>query len=476
MRRLQLGSKVLCIVQSGLFAFTTGIAPALAVSGNAARSGVMAAGVLSYSDLQNLGDCETTLFGGPHKNYPSEERVSSLENSVFGETKKGDLSARINALKMALAAGKSNSLLKPPLVPQMDNSNKTAASNPPPPGDAGGDLDEMPPKAPGIDRTKMALHEALELYSQGKIDQAESAFKRVLATDKQNADANYNLGAIAEGKGNLNEALKYYKAAQRTSPGDSDINSAVSSIQSKLGSSGSDTAYLPPPAPNGFAAPVAQTPRASAAPLDPQKRAELKSRVQQAAAAFKRGEFDTSISILEDVSRQAPNESDVQYALAQSYKAKGRFLDARSSLNNAITLSPDNQMYQDARRDLDRVIANGGAHGNNAPRADDVIANSDNGGNSDTGEKAGQITPFTGIGAPGSSSGNGWQSTGYGGYQASNYKPEKSSRIKRAAIGGLTGAAVGAAFGGMFSGYGGRGSGVMYGAAMGGLFGLLRGF
>jgi tetratricopeptide (TPR) repeat protein len=472
MRRLQLSSKVLCIIQSGLFAFSTALSPALALSGNAARNGALAVGaVLSYSDLQNLSDCETTLFGGPHKNYPSDERVSSLENSVFGEAKKGDLSGRINALKLALSAGKSNNLLKPPLVPQMDNSNKTTASTPPPPGDAGGDLDEMPPKAPGIDKTKMALREALELYSQGKVDQAESAFKRVLAADKQNADANFNLGAIEEGKGNLNDALRYYKQAQKTSPNDSDINGAVASIQTKLGSS--DTAFLPPPAQSSGYSPKPQAPQT---PLDPQKRSELKGRVQQAAAAFKRGDFDSSISILEDVSRQAPNESDVQYALAQSYKAKGRYLDARSALNNAIGLSPDNQMYQDARRDLDRIIASGGAHGNNSPRADDVIASDDNSNSGTAGGKAGQITPFTGIGAPGSSSPSGWQSTGYGGYQASNYKPEKSSRIQRAAVGGLTGAAMGAAFGGVFSGYGNRGRGVMYGAAIGGLFGLLRGF
>ncbi len=470
MKRLQLSSKVLCIIQSGLFAFSTAVGPALAVNGNvAARNGMVAAGALSYSDLQNLSICETTLFGGPHKNYPSDERVASLENSVFGETKTGDLSSRINALKLALSAGKSTNLLKPPLVPQMDNSNKPVASNPPPPGDADGDLDEMPAKAPGIDRTKTALREALELYSQGKVDQAEGAFKRVLATDRQNADANYNLGAIAEGKGNLNEALKYYKTAQKSSPGDSDINGAVASIQSKLASSGSDTAYLPPPSDGG----VPSRAQAPQVPLDPQKRSELKQRVQQAASAFKKGEYDSSISILEDVSRQAPNESDVQYALAQSYKAKGRYLDARSALNNAISLSPDNQMYQDARRDLDRLIANGGAHGNSSSRGNDVIANDDTGS---SGEKAGQITPFTGIGAPGSSSSTGWQSTGYGGYNASNYKPEKSSRIQRAAIGGLTGAAMGAAFGGAFSGYGGRGRGIMYGAAMGGLFGLLRGF
>jgi tetratricopeptide (TPR) repeat protein len=304
------------------------------------------------------------------------------------------------------------------------------------------------------------------------VDQAENAFKQVLYADRENPDANFNLGAIEEGKGNLNDALRYYKAAQKASPNDPDINNAVTTMQAKLGTS--DTAYLPPPADNRNAAPRWQAP-SQAPPLDPAKRSELKQRVQQAAAAFKRGEYDSSISILEDVSRQAPNESDVQYALAQSYKAKGRYMDARSALNNAIGLSPDNQMYQDARRDLDRLIANGGAHGNS--RADDLIASDDNNSNSSSspGGKAGQITPFTGIGAPGSSS-TGWQSTGSGGYQASYYKPEHSSRIQRAAIGGLTGAAMGAAFGGVFSGYGSRGRGIMYGAAIGGLFGLLRGF
>jgi tetratricopeptide (TPR) repeat protein len=416
-------------------------------------------GSLSYADLNTLNDCEKKFYGGPHASLPSAERVGALETQVFGETKKGSLSARIASLRSTLAAN-SPSLLAPPLAAKMDNTQDQPPATSKPSAPAAEDATaDLPPVAPQIDHAKNALHQALTLYQQGKLSDAEIAFKRVLAIDHDNTDANFNLGAIAESRGDLQNALKYYKAVLNVNPNDSDAQSGINAVQQKLAS-----ASIP------SAAPSDRLP-SPAAP----SREVLRDKVSQASAAFKRGDYDGSIQILQNVAQQAPNEPDVQYALAQSYKGKGEYMAARSSLNQAIALSPDNQMYKDALRDLNRTIADGGAY--NATGTTGTLANNQDLGNNS--QPAGAITPFTGVGSPSV----GWQGTGdqYSGGQyhpayANRYSNRTTTqRIERAAVGGLAGAAVGALFGGAFSGYGGRGRGALMGAGMGGLFGAMFG-
>jgi tetratricopeptide (TPR) repeat protein len=446
-------SRLLSLSQAILFL----LAPAMPV--NAAVSDTSA---LSFAEISSLGDCEKSLFGTEHKNLPSDKRVEALENQVFGETKSGALKNRVAALKMAMNAGKTN-LLMPPEAAKMDTS---AAAKPPaastPVAQSPNDDDDMPAPAPKADPAKNMLHQAMSLYSQGRVTDAEAAFKKVLLIDKHNADAYYNLGAIAEGRSDFPGALNYYQNALKENPADGDTQSAVAAMQAKLGG-GSRTASQPPVG-GGASGNLS--------------RDALRAQVSQASAAYKRGDFDQAIQLLQGVARQAPQEADVQFALSQAYKGKQQYMDARSALNQAISISPDNQMYKDALRDLDRQIAGGGARGGgaNPPQGYDTIASTS--GSQSTPDPNGGVLPFS------NSSANGWQPMGNNGTTAaytpsSQYYPgdrgSTSSRIKRAAIRGAAGAAVGMAFGSMFGGYNRRSS-MMTGAAIGGLFGALRGF
>jgi tetratricopeptide (TPR) repeat protein len=79
-----------------------------------------------------------------------------------------------------------------------------------------------------------ALADAMQLYQDGKVPQAESAFHGIIAKDPSNGDAYYNLAVIAEGKNDLNGALSYYRSALNLNPQDTDLQSAVVSVQNKL--------------------------------------------------------------------------------------------------------------------------------------------------------------------------------------------------------------------------------------------------
>lgn len=80
-------------------------------------------------------------------------------------------------------------------------------------------------------------------HKEGSLTEAEDCFRRVLSQDPQNVDAFFNLGALAEGRGDLIVALGHYRAAHALNPKDKQITEAVSSMEKALkdGGNGSDT-------------------------------------------------------------------------------------------------------------------------------------------------------------------------------------------------------------------------------------------
>ena len=86
------------------------------------------------------------------------------------------------------------------------------------------------------------LAQGAKLHKEGRIEEAEAIFKEVLIHDPQSVDAFYDLGAIAEGRGDLISALSHYHAALSLRPGDKDLKEAVSSVEKALKKNSSELA------------------------------------------------------------------------------------------------------------------------------------------------------------------------------------------------------------------------------------------
>lgn len=71
-------------------------------------------------------------------------------------------------------------------------------------------------------------------HREGQLSEAEENFRQVLGRDPQNVDAFFNLGALAEGRGDLITALGHYRAAHALSPRDVQIGEAVQSLEGQL--------------------------------------------------------------------------------------------------------------------------------------------------------------------------------------------------------------------------------------------------
>jgi tetratricopeptide (TPR) repeat protein len=366
-------------------------------------------------------------------------------------------------------------------------------------GSSSRDADQEPPNAMN-DAGKIALQQATTLYQQGKTDQAEAAFRHVLTLNVRCVDAYYNLGVIAETRGDFQSALNNYQVASRLNPDDAELHDAVTAVQGKISQKAASD-------------PRNHSQQQQAQDLSrPQPNREgLKQAAADAQAAYKAGNFDKAVNNLNWVASQAPNDPDVQYALSQAYKGKGDQQNARAALSRALSLDPSNRLYQTAMSQLNSrggapvnsgsgygaPPGSGGSHSytddtaNNSSRQGKSVpytpynapfssAASQTGWQSASADDAptGQITPFTsqgesslpggGVhhgGVAGSGSSGFFAGTGGNGYGT-------KTRLTRAAVGAGAGMAMGAIFSG---GSHHMGRSMMAGGLIGGALGLFSG-
>ncbi len=432
-----------------------------------------------------LEKIENSLLQRTQKGMSDTERLSVLENRVFGAEKTGSISERIASLDTAVTAARNSSnLLAPPLAGRMDNSQWSKVEEAKP--QALSNYDD-PDTATSGDAATAMLKRATDLYSRGETAEAERMFKKVLAVDSRNADAHYNLGAIAEARGDSAQALNEYRIASQISPSDPELKAAVDQIERKQNAD--------------RVAKAEQQRQQDSQQKEAARRDNLKSMIAQASTAYKNGQYDSAARHLEAVVKQAPNDSDVRFALAQAYKAKGDFSRARMNLNQALASQPNNKLYRDALSDLDQKLASGNSGGNNAgnntgfsgnrnydsARAYDNSAQNDDGPSyapapskkvqqsdyfSSASADDGGVQPFTPSPSySGSASSRRFDRGGIGGLLGGG--GATSTLMKRAALGSITGAAMGAMW--SRNSGGGMKSGMLKGALMGGMMGILTG-
>lgn len=441
----------------------------------------------SVSIYQKLGEYEQVLFGTAQGSQPIEKRLQNLEKQLFGKAEKNsDTSKRLANIEKVM----TGSAYLPPVAPEMDRSEfaptpKQAPSNPTVQANEISDPLDAPQVADSSDRVKGLLRQAMQLYSQGKIAEAEKVYRTVLGIDFRNTDANYNLGAIAESKGDLAGAQRFYSTAAKTSPSDPDIQEALVAVQNKLKSrpAQQQSASAPAPAHHNLAG----------GPTT----ADDKRLAAEASAAYKNGNFDEAIIKLNQLSQKNRLDANIQFALGQAYRGKGNHQESIRHLRAAAALDPKKDLYRqtlnqaEAQMDEQQIASN------------DSRTPSSSSPSSSSGP-TGEITPFAGLpssggdefgisaadnylrrngGSPsmleggiagfGGGSGMGFSGASFG-FPLSLGTSPNSTRLRRAVQASLAGAAMGAMSNrGM---PGGMSRGAMRGAMQGGLYGLLLGF
>lgn len=171
---------------------------------------------------------------------------------------------------------------------------------------------------------------AVTAFSKQRYDEAEKLFKRVLQLTPKNADAKYNLGAIAEWHGDLNTAMSYYKEALALKPTDREFQKAISDVQLKM--------------------------QIDTQAKENKRQENLVEAGQRAKTAFANGDYYEAARQLNQLVRVFPNESKVHFALGQSLRALKVFEWSSYHLKMAIYLDPTDETYRKALVELDQEI------------------------------------------------------------------------------------------------------------------------
>lgn len=375
----------------------------------------------------------------------------------------------------AMAAATTTEKYLPPMAGQLDRSAFANSDVKPAPARANNNAPMIAAEEDEpVDRTKDLLKQALAKHGQGDMRGAEGIFKQVLAIDSRNVDANFNLGAIAEDRGDLQAASRYYGIAAASNPGDTDLSDALNSVQDKMRQQT-----------------VAKQNQEQLA-----RKQELKKIASDAAAAYKAGKYDQAVAGLERVAAAEPNDANVQFALGQALRGKGDANRAQQHLNKAVALAPDNQLYRNAINELGKEGQQMAQQNNQpqAPAAPDYGSYDNGSAVANDPTPPGQLTPFAGNEQPlyghaydstsggrgmgiGSAMGLGGMAAGVGSLFGGRGGGVSGTRLVRnAAMGGIAGAAMGAITSGISGGRGNVKSGAMRGALYGGLMGLMTGF
>ncbi|MDX2104945.1 MAG: tetratricopeptide repeat protein [Candidatus Melainabacteria bacterium] len=424
-------NKMLSLSLSGLLALST------VFSSNLNAYALSSTG-LSSAQMSKLEKQENFLFGHAKEDKDLDFRLDAVEKIVFGQTHDGNFGDRVDLIDKMIGKSKDEIVLLPQ-APKLDSSSEQVAQAP-------NVVKESYESEPAESISQGNLERATALYSQGNLNEAEKLFKQVASSDSSNVDAVYNLGVISEDKHDYKSALDYYKKALKMNPSDTDLAEAVRNMTQKIAIAPAPAAT--PQAPARLAS--ANNAPKSPAPVASAPKANLGSLVNEAASAYKSGNYKNAIEKLNRVAKEAPQDASVQFALGQAYKANGETNMAQNAFQKASALEPNNQNYRTAF--LDAAKSEKFASQSNSNPAPAVA---------DSSAPAGQLTPFQPV-----NTGSVSKNYGYG--YSSNYT-STSSRLKRAAMA----SAMGAATGYLLNMRGGSAKkAALTGAVVGGLFGF----
>ncbi len=166
--------------------------------------------------------------------------------------------------------------------------------------------------------------DALNASAAGQRDLAESLFHKMLDIKPSSSSAMYNLGVLAEKRGQKVQALNWYKKALAQKP-DSSLKAAVAELSREVERSNAAT-----------------------------QEAYVRRLSQTARSAFAKSNFPLAINCLEKLSKMYPQDERIHFALGQSYTGQGDLKRAEQHLKTANALSQgDNKVaetYQQFKR------------------------------------------------------------------------------------------------------------------------------
>lgn len=277
---------------------------------------------------QQLSALEQRLFFKTYEDADDQSRLQRLEKQVFGQPLEGAVQERI---------AKIGAALPPPSEPERTTTG--AGQQQPPPSAAAVqhnqqseyDAEDAIEKARlQVQAAKEAelqrlLAEGVSLWRNRRAHEATEKFEQVIRLDPNNAEAHFSMGIIYEASGNYAEALSSYQRASASRPDNKDYRSAIADVEKKARSKEKN---------DGLSS-------------------ELKMMAEDAAAAFKRGEYMSALDLYKQFEARTPPQANIKYNIGTIYLMMKNYQMALDYYKQAKKLKPSEPKYVQAVQQLE---------------------------------------------------------------------------------------------------------------------------
>jgi tetratricopeptide (TPR) repeat protein len=283
---------------------------------------------LSPDDLNKLKLVEQNLFFKTYEDETPENRLSRVEKRVFGDAAEGSPEERLaNVLNVAKTLEKAPpppraTTVKPEVSKQQqkqfEEDEKLRQE------DAADQARRRILQARN-DEVNGLLTEAVSLWKAKRADESVEKFQQVIRLAPDYAEAHFSLGVVYEAQGRYIDALNCYKRAAELEPNKKDYRQAVATLDKK----------------------------AQAMQEDNGKKAELRALADDAAGAYRRGEYISALDLYKQLDDKAPNQPLVKYNIATIYLAMKNPVQALTYFKQAHKLKPDEERFAQAAKQLE---------------------------------------------------------------------------------------------------------------------------
>jgi Flp pilus assembly protein TadD len=293
----------------------------------ASSAGLAAEGDFNADEMGKLKAVEEKLFIRTYDDDGSEARIVRIEKRMFGEGETGSVHERLTKIVEI-----SKPFNKPKNQPSRGTGTKFSA----PVQRQHSAEDErlrqedareqarVRAMAAAAEEVNQLLAEAVSLYKARRGPEAMEKFQQVVRLAPDNAEAYFSIGIIYEDQHRYKEAMTSYQRAAALNPEKRDYKEAVAIVMKKARNDD-----------------------------DPQK-AEQRALANEAAEAYKRGEFFSALDLYKQLDQKKPNQALVKYNIGTIYLALKNPIQAKESFEEAYRLKPDEPRFKEA---FDRMNA-----------------------------------------------------------------------------------------------------------------------
>lgn len=278
---------------------------------------------------QQLSALEQRLFFKTYDDSDEQSRIQRIEKQVFGQPLEGAIQERLAKIGAAL----------PPIrEPERTAPGAQQQQAVPPPAAAGQTNQHNDYEAEdAIEKARMQvqaardtelqrlLGEGVNLWRNRRAHEATEKFEQVIRLDPNNAEAHFSMGIIYEASGNFAEALSSYQRASASRPDNKDYRSAINDVEKK--------ARLKEKT-DGLSS-------------------ELKMMAEDAAAAFKRGEYMSALDLYKQFEARTPPQANIKYNIGTMYLMMKNYQMALEYYKQAKKLKPSEPKYVQAVQQLE---------------------------------------------------------------------------------------------------------------------------